>query len=343
MIHRIVKRLFRVLIIFLGTMVVTFILIHAVPGNPLSNFSNAQRGLTNYVVDQVTMQNFFQRFGLDQPAWRQFTRYIIGDYYGEDGAFVCGVICGNLGPSVSQGGRSVESILFSAPAGRSIWYSQFGYSIRLVLLGSLIAVGLGVPLGILGARKHAKPSGRILDIFLAAAVSIPNFVLGLLAMIVLASWLHLINVLPDWDDFSQWLVPGFVLALMPMANIARVVKVAVVNIQNEDYVRTARAKGLVERRVILDHILRNAYAPFITFLGPTLVELFAGLFIVESLYSFPGFGRQYWMAVLKLDYPLILGLTLIFTVGIALVNIIVEITSEIIDPRLLLAKEQDPQ
>ncbi len=343
MILRIIKKLLRILVILLGVLVFTFILINAVPGNPLSNFSTAQRGLTNYSIDQTTMNNFNQRFGLDQPPWRQFTRYLIGDFYGEDGMFVCGVICGNLGPSVSQGGRSVENILFSPPPGKSFWLSQFGYSIRLVFLSSLIAVGLGIPLGILGARKHAKTSGRFLDVILAAAVSIPNFVLGLLAMIILASWLHLINVLPDWNDFGQWLVPGFVLALMPMANIARVMQVAIINIQNEDFVRTARAKGLVERRVIVDHILRNAYAPFITYLGPTLVELFAGLFIVESLYSFPGFGRQYWMAVLKLDYPLILGLTLIYAVIIALVNIIVEITSEIIDPRLAIVKEPDSQ
>ncbi len=289
------------------------------------------------------MSNFNQRFGLDQPPWRQFTRYLFGDFYGDDGAFVCGVICGNLGPSISQGGRNVEDILFTPPPGMSFWLSQFGYSIRLVFLGSLIAVGLGVPLGILGAKKHATASGRIMDVILAALVSIPNFVLGLLAMIVLASWLHLINVLPDWNDFGQWLVPAFVLALMPMANIARVMQVAIINIQNEDYIRTARAKGLVERRVTIDHILRNAYAPFITYLGPTLVELFAGLFIVESLYSFPGFGRQYWMAVLKLDYPLILGLTLIYTLGISLVNILVEITIEIIDPRLQIVKEQDSQ
>jgi oligopeptide transport system permease protein len=343
MIQMIVMKLFRVIMIVLGVLIVTFILIYTIPGNPLSNFSTAQRRLTNYSIDQTTMRNFNQRFGLDQPSWRQFTRYLIGDYYGEDGAFICGVICGNLGPSVSQGGRSVEDILFTPPPGKSFWFSQFGYSIRLVFLGSLLAVGLGVPLGILGAKRHATTSGRIMDVILAALVSIPNFVLGLLAMIILASWLHLINVLPNWDDFGQWIVPAFVLSLMPISNIARVLQVAIVNIQNEDYVRTARAKGLVERRVTIDHILRNAYAPFITYLGPTLVELFAGLFIVESLYSFPGFGRQYWMAVLKLDYPLILGLTLIYTLIIAIVNILVEITNGIIDPRLMEAKEQDIQ
>jgi oligopeptide transport system permease protein len=343
MAQMIVKKLLRFLVMLFGVVLIMFVLIHAIPGSPLSNYSNAQKGLQTYSIDRTTLRVFDQRFGLDLPLWRQFTRYLIGDTYGEGGSFVCGVICGNLGPSISQGGRSVENILFSPPPGKSFWLSQFGYSIRLVLLGSIIAVGLGVPLGILGARKHATASGRVIDVILAAAVSIPNFVLGLLAVIILASWLHLINVLPDWDDFGQWIVPGLVLSLMPMANIARVLQVAIVNIQNEDYIRTARAKGLVERRVTLDHILRNAYAPFVTYLGPTLVELFAGLFIVESLYSFPGFGRQYWMAVLKLDYPLILGLTLIYAAGIALVNLIVEITSEIIDPRLQVIIEQDVQ
>ena len=343
MAQMITKKLLRVLVMLLGVILVMFLLIHAIPGNPLSNYSNAQRGLQTYSMDHDTLRVINQRFGLDLPLWRQFTRYLVGDTYGENGSFVCGVICGNLGPSISQRGRPVEDILFKPPPGMSFWLSQFGYSIRLVLLGSLIAVGLGVPLGILGAKKHATASGRVMDVILAALVSIPNFVLGLLAMLILASWLHLINVLPDWDDFGQWIVPGFILSLMPMANIARVLQVAIVNIQNEDYVRTARAKGLVERRVTIDHILRNAYAPFITYLGPTLVELFAGLFIVESLYSFPGFGRQYWMAVLKLDYPLILGLTLLYAAGIALVNVIVEISSEIIDPRLLVVKEQDPQ
>ena len=339
----ITKKLLRVLVMLLGVILVMFLLIHAIPGNPLSNYSNAQRGLQTYSIDRDTLRVINQRFGLDLPLWRQFTRYLVGDTYGENGSFVCGVICGNLGPSISQRGRTVEDILFTPPPGKSFWLSQFGYSIRLVFLGSLIAVGLGVPLGILGAKKHATASGRVMDVILAALVSIPNFVLGLLAMIILASWLHLINVLPDWDYFGQWIVPGFVLSLMPMANIARVLQVAIVNIKNEDFIRTARAKGLVERRVMVDHILRNAYAPFITYLGPTLVELFAGLFIVESLYSFPGFGRQYWMAVLKLDYPLILGLTLLYAVGIALVNVIVEISSEIIDPRLLVVKEQDSQ
>jgi len=239
MAQMIIKKLIRVLVMPLAVILVTFLLIHAIPGNPMSNYSNAQRGLQNYSMDRDTLRVINQRFGLDLPLWRQFTRYLVGDTYGENGSFVCGVICGNFGPSISQRGRYVENILFTPPPGKSFWFSQFGYSIRLVFLGSLLAVGLGVPMGILGAKRHATTSGRIMDVILAALVSIPNFVLGLLAMIILASWLHLINVLPDWDDFGQWIVPAFVLSLMPMANIARVLQVAIVNIQNEDYVRTA--------------------------------------------------------------------------------------------------------
>jgi ABC-type dipeptide/oligopeptide/nickel transport system permease component len=109
---------------------------------------------------------------------------------------------------------------------------------------------------------------------------------------------------------------------------------------NEDYVRTARAKGLTQIRVMLVHVLRNALVPIITFLGPTLMEMFTGLLIVENLYSFPGFGREYWGAVLNLDYPMILGLTLIYATGIALINVLIEFLSEVLDPRIRLNKPQ---
>jgi ABC-type dipeptide/oligopeptide/nickel transport system permease component len=173
---------------------------------------------------------------------------------------------------------------------------------------------------------------------LAALVSIPNFVLGLLAIIVLASSLKLMDVLPDWDKPSNWLVPAIVLAAMPMASIARVTHASVLNIMNEDYIRTARGMGLTETRVALVHIMRPALVPIITFLGPALMEMFVALLIVENLYAFPGFGRGYWLAVLELDYPMIMGLTLLFAIGIVLVNILIEILCEILDPRLRAIK-----
>jgi ABC-type dipeptide/oligopeptide/nickel transport system permease component len=338
MLQFILKKILKMTLVLLGATLIIFLLLHSIPGNPLSNFSSAQRAMDNYAYNDAVLREVNRRFGLDLPLWHQFSRYIIGDKIEDE--FVCGVICGNLGPSTSQKGRSVESILFSSPVGKTFWESQFGYSIRLVVMGAIIAISFGVPLGFLGAKKANSSVGNLLSLTMAAFISIPNFVLGLLAILLLASWLHLINVLPDWTRFGNWIVPAVVLSLMPMANIAKVLKTSLLNIQNEDYVRTARAKGLTKSKITFVHIFRNAMLPFIACLGPTLVELFAGLFIIENLYGFPGFGRQYWIAILKLDYPIIMGLTLFYAAGIALVNVLIDIFSELLDPRIRELQEQ---
>jgi len=337
---RILLRKFaRVIAILVGATLIMFLLMHAIPGNPWGNYSSSPRMMLGMYIDKSTQLALSHHFGLDLPLWRQFTRYILGDFE-KDGSFTCGVVCGNLGPSIQQRGRTVQAVLFEPPKGMTFWESRFGYSIRLVLFGSLIAVGLGIPLGILSAAKSKSVISRIISVGLAALISIPNFVLGLLAIIVLASWLKLIRVLPDWSNPSNWIIPAFVLAVMPMASIARVMRASLMNILSEDYVRTARAKGLTRTRVMLVHVMRNALVPMITFLGPTLMEMFTGLFIVESLYSFPGFGREYWKAVLSLDYPMIMGLTLLYATGIVLVFVLIDVLCAILDPRIRSVKQR---
>jgi oligopeptide transport system permease protein len=339
MLSFLLRRFLRALIVLLAVTLITFLLVHAIPGNPWTNYSTMQRVMPGLSMDPPLLRELERRFGLDLPLWRQYTRYIIGDFDAE-GTFDCGVICGNLGPSTQQKGRSVQNVLFGPPEDLGFWESQFGYSIRLVLLGCLIAVGLGIPLGIRLATKPNSAASHAISVSLTALISIPNFVLGLLAIIVLASWLKVMNVLPDWDDPNAWIVPAVVLAVMPMASIARVTRASLMNILNEDYIRTARGKGLTEARVMLVHIMRNALVPIVTFLGPALMEMFTGLLIVENLFSFPGFGRGYWRAVLALDYPLIMGLTLIYAIGIVVLNALVEVACEILDPRLRSVKQQ---
>lgn len=327
------RKFLRVMVVLLGVTLITFLLMHAIPGNPWNNYSSAPRMLPNLDINESLQRELNRRFGLDQPLWRQFTRYVIGDVEA-DGRFFCGAVCGNLGPSIRQSGRSVRDVLFEPPERMTFWESRFGYSIRLVLFGSLIAVGMGVSLGTLSAAKPTSMLSRVISIGLAALISIPNFVLGLLAIVVLASGLKVIRVLPDWDYPSHWIIPALVLAIIPLASIARVTHASLVNILNEDYIRTARAKGATLTRVMLVHVMRNALVPILTFLGPALLEMFAGLLIVENLYGFPGLGREYWDAVLELDYPMILGLTLIYATGIVLVNVLIEILCEALDPRL---------
>ena len=339
MLRFLLTKFLRAIAVLLGVTLITFLLMHAIRGSPWSNYSNSPRMMLSMGADEAVRRELAHRFGLDLPLWRQFIRYTIGDF-NEAGSFFCGAACGNLGPSIQQRGRSVQDVLFEPPEGMTFWQSRFGYSIRLVLFASLIAAGLGISLGILSAIQPYSVFGRTISVGLAALVSIPNFVLGLLAIIVLASWLKLIPVLPDWDKPSNWIVPALVLAAVPMAGIARVTRASVMNIMNEDYIRTARAKGLTETSVTLVHMMRNALVPIITFLGPALMEMFTGLLIIENLYAFPGFGRGYWQAVVQLDYPVIMGLTLIFAAGIVLVGVLTETLCEILDPRLRSIKHQ---
>jgi len=326
-------KLLRVFGILAGVTIITFLLMHAIPGNPWDNYSTAPTMVQGFVSTDVYQREISKHFGLDLPLWRQYTRYILGDF-NPDGSFICGVVCGNLGPSLTQRGRSVQDILFKAPEDRSAWDSRFGYSIRLVLLSFLIAVGLGIPIGLLISNRPNGAFSRAVSIGLAALISIPNFVLGLLAIIVLATVLHVINVLADWSQPSSWIVPAVVLAVMPMSSIARVTQAAVVNTIHEDYVRTAYGKGLTNTAVMLKHVLRNALIPVVMFVGPTLMELFTGLFVVESLFAFPGFGNEYWLAVLRLDYPMIMGMTIVYAIGILGVNLLIEIACNALDPRL---------
>jgi len=337
MVQSIFKTILRGIAIVLGATICIFLLMHAIPGNPWMNHSVERRLALgpNLYLDQATMDNLNRHFGLDLPLWRQLGRYLVGDYYGENGGFVCGAICGNLGPSITQRGRSVQDVLFAAPEGQSRWNSRFGYSIRLVFWSALLAIGLGIPLGITSGTTRNKFLSRSISVVLAAVISIPNFILGLLAILILASWLKILKVIPDWSNPVDWIVPALVLALMPLAGIARATRTFVKDIATAEHIRTAHAKGLTPARILRDHLLRNALVPLITYLGPIIMELLTGLFIIEALYSFPGIGREYWIAVLKLDYSMILGLTMIYATGMVTLNILNTILCGLLDPRLI--------
>jgi oligopeptide transport system permease protein len=326
-------RLVRGAAVLLGVVLIMFLLMHAIPGNPWSNYSSAARMQMGTSSDQLFQRQLSRYYGLDLPLWRQFTRYVFGDL-DQERRFVCGAVCGSLGPSISERGRTVSEVLFEPPEGKTSWDSRFGYSIRLVLFGSLIAVGLGIPLGILSGARPNSGVSRLISVGLAALISVPNFVLGLLAIIVLASWLDLIPVLPDWNQPTHWIVPAVVLAVMPMASIARVTRASVINVTGEDYIRTARGKGLPPGYVLRVHVMRNALVSILTFLGPILMEMFIALLVVENLYAFPGFGSEYWQAVVALDYPVIMGLTLLYAIGVLFVNLIIAVICEVLDPRL---------
>jgi oligopeptide transport system permease protein len=327
------RRLVWTAIVLLGVLAITFLLMHAMPGNPWDRAS-AQRMMQNYTPPPEFYARLNRRFGFDLPLWRQFTRYVIGDM-DEQGQFICGLLCGDLGESTRQLGRPVRDILFGIPEGKtSLWDSRVGYTLRLAGLAFLFAVGLGLPLGVRMAVKRDSRFDRFWTLLMTMSMSIPNFVIGLLLLVTLASVLGLISVIPDWSQPQAWIVPALVLAIAPTGTIARMTRTAVLEVLHRDYVRTARAKGLGERAVISRHVFRNALIPIVTLLGPVLVELIAGSFVIEAMFGFPGFGREYWLALTNLDYGMIAGVTLLYAGLIVLVNLIIDMLYGVLDPRV---------
>ena len=331
MLNFILQRLARVLIILAGVELLVFLLIHAVPGSPWD--AKEGQALFTRSVDKITLENRAQYYGLNLPLGRQFTRYLIGDFY-EAGNFVCGVVCGNLGPSSRQSGRSVQDILFNAPDGQSAWNSRFGYTVRLVVYAFSIVVGLGIPLGAASALRAQSSFDRGLSAFFTSLASIPIFVLGLLQIMIFASWLKWIKVLPDWSQPKYWILPTVLLTVAPLASMIRLTRAAILNAMDGEYIRTARAKGLSRLTTLWKHVLPNALISILTFLLPLFAELLAASFIIEGIFGFPGFGREYWESIGRLDYTMIMGITFIYACAITFPNLFLDTIHRLIDPRL---------
>jgi len=329
MVTYLIRRLLWLIPILFVVALITFIMMHAAPGGPWDRDLNARQ------VDATTQNTLNEYYGLDKPLWRQFTAYVIGDFSKKENAFVCGLVCGNLGPSYRVRGRTVQDILFEAPKGKSFLYSRFGYSLRLGSLALGMAILIGIPAGMIAALKQNTWVDYISLFITSVGISIPNFVMAIFLIIIFASMLHMVSVVPkNWDDAKAWILPAAVLGFGTMAFTARLTRASMLEVLRQDYVRTARAKGLHERVVIFRHMLRNALIPVVTILGPALAALVTGSFIIETMFGFPGMGRAYVTAISQRDYSMILGTTLLFVFLVSLANLTVDMLYVVIDPRI---------
>jgi len=290
-----------VLVLFVVAFV-TFCLMHLVPGGPWDR----DKALPQTVVD-----NLNRKYGLDQPFLIQFKNYIFN------------AVRGDLGVSYIYQDRSVTSIIMGG----------FPVSATLGLVAFLIAILVGVPLGIAAAIKQNSFVDYFAVIFATIFASMPNFVLGILLMIIFSVTLHWFPT-SGWGSIRQIIMPAFALAALPAAYMARISRASMLDVTRQDYIRTARAKGLTERVVLVRHILRNAMIPVITIAGPELAGLVTGSFIVESLFSVPGIGRLFVQSVSQRDYGLIMGTVLFYAFAIAIINLVVDILYGMIDPRI---------
>jgi oligopeptide transport system permease protein len=281
----------------------TFAIMHAVPGGPFDREKKLPPDIK---------ANVEAKYHLNEPVWRQYLLYLGG------------LSRGDLGPSYKYLGRTVNDVIADT----------FPVSAKLGLLAFLIAVVLGIGLGTLAGVK-----GGIIDrvnIFLATlGISIPSFVLGAFLVLIFS---HIYHLFPPalWEDPRHAVLPALALGLGPAAYIARLTRSAVLEVAHQDFIRTARAKGCSEGVVIRRHLLRNALTPVVTILGPLAAGLVTGSLVVEYIFSIPGMGRFYITAVTNRDYPLIMGVTLIYAALIVAANLAADLINAFLDPRIRL-------
>ncbi len=328
----IIRRFLWMVPVLLLVTVVTFGAMKLVPGGP---FSSDGRPMSPEI-----RANFEARYHLDEPVWKQYIRYMVGDFV-DTGRFEDwgGLLGGDLGPSYKYRGRTINNVLFDGGLVRA----AVSVSGQLGLLATFIAVGIGIPLGLLSALKQNTWIDYSAMFFAMLGVSVPNFVVGLILMLLML-WLNQ-NGLPAlplarwgtadfWDWLSHMILPAIALGTGGSAIIARLTRASMLETIRQDYIRTARAKGLKERAVIVGHALKNSLIPVTTVLGPLMAAWLTGSFIIEHVFSVPGIGRFFVTSIADRDYTLIMGTILIYAVVLVIMNILVDISYAFLDPRI---------
>ncbi len=298
----ILRRLLWTALVLFVVAFITFVLMHAVPGGPWSR--------DKQLAPQV-IENLNKRYGLDKPYFVQFGNYLWN------------AVRGNLGVSYSFQDRGVTQIIMQG----------FPITATLGITAFILAILIGLPLGIAAALKQNSVIDYISVVFATIFASLPGFVLGILLMITLSATWHLLPT-GGWGSLKQMIMPVIALAALPAAYIARISRASMLEVVRQDYVRTARAKGLAERVVLIRHALRNALIPVLTIAGPEMAALISGSFIIENLFSIPGIGRLFVQGVFARDYGLIMGSILFYAFAVAIVNLIVDVLYGVVDPRI---------
>lgn len=304
----VLRRIGSALVILWVIISITFVLMHAIPGGPFTS----EKKLPPQVKASIEA-----KYHLDDPLWKQY-----GDYIG-------GVVTGDLGPSYKYEGRSVNDII-----GES-----FPVSAQLGLLALCVAVVGGITAGAISAMR---PNGIIdyaITFVSTLGISVPTFIIGAVLVYVVGFELGWLPV-AMWRGPSYMILPVLTLAAQPMAFIARLTRSGLLDVYQQEYIRTARAKGLGAWNILIRHALGNAILPVITYIGPLAASLLTGSFIVETIFAIPGLGQYFVTSIYNRDYTVILGVTVFYSTLIVVLNIIVDMIYPIIDPRVTTEKER---
>ncbi|MBR0101163.1 MAG: ABC transporter permease [Treponema sp.] len=299
-----IKRIITAVITAYLVATLTFFIMNLVPGGPFL----AEKAVTPQA--QAAME---AKYGLDKPLSTQYVTYISG------------LAKGDLGLSLKKRGRTVSQIIAT----------KFPVSARLGAIAMIVAVCCGVPFGAVAAFKRGKTIDNILVVMSTAGIAIPSFLSSTLLMYIFTTKLKLLPSLGLNSPLS-YIMPVIALALYPTFYIARLMRSSMLDVMGQDYMRTARAKGVSIFKSIFKHALRNAILPVVTYLGPLLASLMTGSFIIEKIFNIPGLGSEFVGAITSRDYPMIMGTTIFLAFFIIFMNVLVDIAYAIVDPRIKL-------
>ena len=300
----IVKRILLAVFTVWVVITVTFFVMHAVPGGPFVG----EKATTPAV--QAAME---AKYGLDKPLLEQYGTYL-NDI----------VTKFDFGPSLKQRGRMVIDIISDG----------MKTSFKLGLIAAFAAALVGIVLGAVAALRRNKIIDRVIMVITTAFVSMPSFIIGSLLLLLFSLTLHLFPA--NGAAKGGLVLPIITLSLYPMAYITRLTRSSMLDVLGQDYIRTARAKGVSGPKVIFGHALKNSLIPVLTYFGPMLAYIVTGSLVVEQIFAVPGIGRAFVSSITNRDYPMIMGTTIILAALIVVMNLVTDILYKVVDPRITL-------
>lgn len=304
MLKYIVKRLGLAFITIFTVATLTFLLMNMVPGGPF---------MSEKAVSPAAQAALEAKYGMDKPLLEQYATYMLDAVHGD------------FGESLKQRGRTVSSIIFS----------KFPVSARIGGMAVLTALLLGIPLGCVAATRRGKLTDSVISVVSTCGIAVPSFVVCTLLMYVLGTKLNLLPVF-GIGSWKHYIMPVISLALYPTAYIMRLMRSSMLDVLGQDYMRTAKAKGVKPFWRMFKHALRNALLPIITYVGPMLTYTITGSFVVEKIFTIPGLGGEFVGSILNRDYTVIMGTTIFLATLMILMNVVVDIVYKLVDPRIKL-------
>ena len=296
-------RLLQSVFILLGVTIITFGLLFLIPADPA-------RMIAGRSATPQTVQSIRHQLGLDQPIPVQYARYLSN------------LVQGDMGRSYVQKVRVSELIASRLPA-----------TLQLMAAAIFFELLIGLPAGIFAATRRNRPSDKVVMVCSFVGVSAPQFVVGLMLIYVFAYQLELFP-LGGYGTIWHVVLPALTLGVTIAGWYSRMSRSSMVDVLRQDYIRTARAKGVSERRVVLVHGLRNAILPIVAMIGIDIGLYAQGIVVVEAVFGWPGIGQLAWLAIQRIDIPIIMGVTLVAAVGIVIGNLVADIATSLIDPRV---------